>query len=166
MSTNTFSHFCSWLKSNTSLLYDQTNVYCVVIRISHRHMSLCPEIFTNPLEFNPDRFAEGGEGTKNKRVQLEWGFGSRMCLGKRAFHFEISCMDSLWLTFPVVDFHELALCDAGNQAKGWRKYTAKDEALNKMWNHVVTCERNKSVVHAAVYFMCSATRTHFSVKLP
>lgn len=53
------------------------------IRLSHRHMSLHPDIFTDPLKFDPERFAPDGEGQNNKRVQLEFGFGTRMCIGKR-----------------------------------------------------------------------------------
>jgi len=40
-----------------------------------------PEVFDNPLDFNPDRFIEGGEFKAHPKV-IPFGIGKRRCLGE------------------------------------------------------------------------------------
>jgi len=45
-----------------------------------------PNIFPDPEAFKPERFADAdSEGNRNKRLLLEFGFGTRECMGKRTF---------------------------------------------------------------------------------
>ena len=70
----------------------------LVIRISSPHVANDPTVWSNPEEFDPSRFAPGGEGTTNSKMQFEFGFGTRLCMGKSAFTSRVhgkECVRSL-----------------------------------------------------------------------
>lgn len=68
----------------------------VLIMMPHIYLSTgTDEHFTNPLEFRPDRWMRGADGTANQVnafANLPFGFGVRSCIGKRMAQMEIEIM--------------------------------------------------------------------------
>jgi cytochrome P450 len=66
-----------------------------------------PEIYTNPLSFDPERYAPGRE--EDKRVPLgyiAWGAGRHPCAGMRIAKLEIKLIVTMFLTtyqYELVD---------------------------------------------------------------
>ena len=103
------------------------------ILVEHEYAATSPKYFDDPLKFRPERWLRtkqqlqqqrrGGEGSINPFMVLPFGFGSRMCIGRRfadqelwiglskiLHNFKVSYDgDKLPLTLIGVDKHPIKL---------------------------------------------------------
>jgi len=100
------------------------------ILVEHEYVATSPKYFDNPLEFRPERWLRaqqqqrrGGEGGVDPFMVLPFGFGPRMCVGRRfaeqelwiglskiIHSFKVSYDgDKIPLTLPGLDKHPIEL---------------------------------------------------------
>lgn len=54
-----------------------------MVRIGDVHMN--PDLYPNPMEFNPDNFSAEAVNKRSKYSFLAFSLGSRDCIGKEKF---------------------------------------------------------------------------------
>ena len=103
------------------------------ILVEHEYVSTSPKYFEDPLEYKPERWLRtqeqlhqqrrGGEGNTDPFMVLPFGFGARMCVGRRfaeqelwigvskiIHNFRVSYEgDKMPLTLPGLDKHPIKL---------------------------------------------------------
>ena len=62
-----------------------------LVRVSVAGILLDPEIYPNPLEYNPERFLKENTGNINPYAFLVFSVGPRNCIGMRFSMFEVKC---------------------------------------------------------------------------
>ena len=62
-----------------------------MVRLSNIGISLDPEIYPNPMEYNPDRFLAENNSDRNPYSFLTFSLGPRNCIGMRFSMYEMKC---------------------------------------------------------------------------
>ena len=66
------------------------------VRLNNIGIMMDPEIYPNPLDYNPDRFMKEYASDRNPYSFLTFSLGPRNCIGMRFSMYEMKCCISNW----------------------------------------------------------------------